>query len=72
MSRNKQTPEGQRAKGNPCHNVGKPPRDAEILKAKGIKSPNLAKMKYRYGTGKTVRFFATKEKFEKFMKKQIQ
>lgn len=72
MSRNKRKPEGEKVKGNPCHNTGKPAKDAVILRQKGICSPDISKMKYRYGTGKTVRFFATEEKYKKFMKTQIQ
>lgn len=47
--------------------------DAELLRSKGNKSPNLAKMRFRFydRASKTTHFFDSEDKFEKFMKRQI-
>ncbi len=45
--------------------------DKEILKRKGIKSPDLQDMPFRVQEGKTTRYFATQEKYDNYMKRKI-
>ena len=45
--------------------------DKEIIKKRGVKSPNLKEMPFQIKEGKTVRFFATEEKYKDYLKKQV-
>nr|WP_321357215.1 hypothetical protein [uncultured Draconibacterium sp.] len=45
--------------------------DADMLRKKGIKSPDLSSMPFRVNEGKTIRFFKTEEKYLKFMKRRV-
>ena len=45
--------------------------DKEILKKKGIKSPDITKMPFKVTEGKTIRFFASEKKYNDYLKKQI-
>lgn len=46
--------------------------DKEILKKKGIISPDIKAMPFRVKEGKTIRFFKTKAKYDNYMKHKIQ
>lgn len=54
-------------------NWNNPKNDSEILKRKGISSPDISEMKFRYYDPKLkiTRFFRSKEKYEKFKKNHL-
>lgn len=70
-SMRKKKSEKNRVDNSPFFERAKPNNDAEMLRKRGHRSPDISKMPYRHTQGKTIRFFATEEKYRNFMKKQI-
>ncbi len=46
--------------------------DKERIEKSGNKSPDIKSMPFRVQQGKTIRFFATEEKYRDYLKKHVQ
>ena len=68
---NRKTPETQRVENSQKFQGGNKNPDKEIVRKSGIPSPDITQMPFKVQEGKTTRFFASKEKYEHYMKKQI-